>query len=143
MIKDKLAEMEEELNNKEQALQEDYNRMVASLRDFSANDEELEQLRAQLEQAKADNMRQSKRVSKLKKELQEAIDRAIYQQECYENVDNIDHSIVAIYLKNLVAFRDKLLAIGEANVAGKVSEKKEQMMKALEKELRKALNSDK
>jgi DNA repair exonuclease SbcCD ATPase subunit len=99
----------------------------------------MERLQEDLNKSREENASMRKRIAKLKKENSEAADRITYLKEYYEDVENVDHSIIAIYLRSLVAFRDKLEQIGEPNVMAQVAEKKNQMIRALEKQLREVM----
>jgi hypothetical protein len=79
-------------------------------------------------------------VGKLKKQYEDANDRAEYLKSIYEDPENIDHSIITLYIRNLLAFRNKLRSIGEPDVPAKVALKKSQMVNELEKQFRKMMD---
>jgi hypothetical protein len=51
----------------------------------------------------------------------------------------VDHSIIGIYVKSLLSFREKLLQVGERDIDKKVEQKKNEMIHALKRELETAL----
>lgn len=75
----------------------------------------------------------------MKKQFEDANDRAEYLKSIYEDPENMDHAVITTYIRNLLVFRNKLHNIGELDVPSKVALKKNQMVAELEKQFKKMM----